>query len=118
MTALLHDPSAASRLAQAEHCRRLKQWLEEMGTLGEAGVAHVAEIECQEPGCPDLATVVTLLYPQPTEHRTIKFYKPMQAVTRNELIHAVLQSFADGPPAIAELKAALRSGHHAHPAVR
>ncbi len=114
MSSILQVTNTRTRTAQARITRRIKSWVERLGVLGADGVAHVAEVDCFEPGCPALATIISLLYSQAAENRTIKLFKPMASITQDELIHALLQSFADGPPAIAELKAALRGGGHHH----
>ena len=104
-------PPAPGDSGKAEATRRLKQWVEPLGVLGDDGIVHVAELQCHEPGCPDYETVITLMYSRPAQDRTVKIFKPLREVTQDDLVSAVLQSFADGPPVVAALKSELRSSH-------
>ncbi len=98
--------------AKGEATRRIKQWVEPLGLLGDDGIVHVAELQCHEPGCPDFETVITLMFSRPAQDRTVKIFKLLAEVTQDEVVHAILKSFADGPPIIAALKADLANGHH------
>jgi hypothetical protein len=93
--------------SRAEAARRVKGWVESLAVLGSECVVSVAELECHDPDCPDCETVISLMYSRPSETRTVKIFKPLHDVTQDEVLHAVLKSFADGPPAIAAIKAEL-----------
>ena len=93
--------------SKADASRRIKQWVEALQVLGSDGVVHAVELQCHEPGCPDFETVITLMSSRPSQDRTVKIFKPLVDVTHEEVIHAVLKSFADGPPIVAALKADL-----------
>lgn len=102
------DPS------KAEATRRIKQWVAGLQVLGADGVVHVAEMQCHEPGCPDFETVITLMYSRPSEDRSVKILKPLADVTQDEVIQSMLKSFADGPPAVAALKAEMTRQSRRH----
>jgi hypothetical protein len=87
-------PPAAATSGKAEATRRIKQWVETFGVLGDDGIVHAAELQCHEPGCPDFETVITLMYSTPSQDRTVKIFKPL-----DEVLAAILQSFSSGPPA-------------------
>ena len=99
--------------SKAEVTRRIKQWVAGMQVLGADGVVHLAELQCHEPGCPDFETVITLMGPKHSQDRTVKVFKPLAEVKHDEVIHAVLKSFADGSPAIAALNAESEPHHTA-----
>ena len=94
--------------AKAAATRRIKQWVQLLNVLGDDGIVHVAELQCHEPGCPDFETVITLMYSRPEQDRTVKIFKPVAEVSQDEVLTAILQSFAAGPPGPAKPAA----GHH------
>ncbi len=49
--------SAAERL----HVNEIKSWLLQGLSLGDSTVITVNQVRCQDPGCPDLETIITIL---------------------------------------------------------
>jgi hypothetical protein len=116
MSAFDFSKPVSASASKAEATRRIKQWVEDLQVLQTDDIVHVAELQCHEPDCPDYETVITLMYSHPAQDRTIKIIAPLAQVTQEEVVQAVRRSFADGPPAIAALKAALARAAHACPA--
>jgi len=106
------NSASAGRTTRADLSRRIKEWVGNVQVMkGDENVIHVAELQCHEPDCPDFETAITLMYSNPSLDRTIKIYKRLADVTENDVVGAILKSFADGPPVVAEIKAALRQPH-------
>ena len=74
--------------------RQIKDWAYECLPISSDATVSVMELECHEPGCPPLETVIAAME-QGKETRQWKFHKPMPEVT-----HADVAERAKEPPAV------------------
>lgn len=72
--------------------RQVKAWAYDCLPISSEAIVSVMELECHEPGCPPLETVIAAME-QGKETRQWKFHKPMPDVT-----HADVAEFAEKPP--------------------
>ena len=68
--------------------QRIRGWVRELRRLPDAANVSVHELRCDEPGCPDVETVVLIGL---GSHRTVqhKIRKPAVEVTRDDLDRAL-----------------------------
>jgi len=64
--------------------RQIKDWAYDCLPISEQATISVMELECHEPECPPLETVVAAME-QGKETRQWKFHKPIPEVTREDL---------------------------------
>lgn len=67
--------------------RQVKDWAYECLPISADATVSVMELECHEPGCPPLETVVAAME-QGQETRQWKFHKPMPDITRADVAEA------------------------------
>ena len=65
--------------------RQIKDWAYECLPISADATVSVMELECHEPGCPPLETVVAAME-QGKKTRQWKFYKPMPDITRADVV--------------------------------
>jgi len=68
--------------------RRLKEWTIELLGLDDSVPVMVTELRCTEDDCPDVETVIAIL-DKPGNPRTIKVFKPLAEVTRENILAAL-----------------------------
>lgn len=64
--------------------RKIKEWAYECLPISVDATVSVMELECHEPGCPPLETVIAAM-DQGKETRQWKFHKPMPEVTHTDV---------------------------------
>ena len=74
--------------------RQVKNWAYECLPISAEAAVSVMELECHEPGCPPLETVVAAME-QGKETLQWKFHKPMPDITRADMVDLA----AKEPPA-------------------
>jgi len=79
-------------LANPAHTQRIKQWVIETFELGEDVSVLVTELQCSEPGCPPLETVIAIMGADKTKKQH-KLHKPLAEVTP-----ADIAELKDGKP--------------------
>jgi hypothetical protein len=67
----------------------LKRWTAEALRLSEETPVMVTELRCAEEDCPDVETVIAVL--TPGRPRKFKVFKPLNEVTRDDLVAAFAQ---------------------------
>ena len=86
---------AADREPRTETTRRIKAWVEQSLDLPEDVVAHVAELKCHEPDCPDFETVITLMSSDSSPNLSVKLPKPLTEVTETDIATAKFSPIQD-----------------------
>ena len=71
---------------------RLKPWVATAMGLSGGDTIMLAELDCRDPGCPDLETVITVIRAD-RRQRVLRFPGPMARVTEAD----VQSLFAQGP---------------------
>ncbi|KAL1496344.1 hypothetical protein AB1Y20_016300 [Prymnesium parvum] len=76
--------------------RRVTSWVEELLPREYADcIVMVNEMQCFEPGCAPLETVVSLLGSgQHSESRVFKIFKPLRELEKDEVSEAVRQALS------------------------
>jgi len=75
--------------------REIKAWVREWLALDDEVTILVTELQCHEPGCPPVETVMALLRQgQPTEQ--MKIHLPMAEVTREDVARAWARQVSQG----------------------
>jgi hypothetical protein len=64
--------------------RQVKEWAYEYLPISKEATVSVMELECHEPDCPPLETVVVVME-QGKETRQWKFHKPIPEITPKDL---------------------------------
>jgi len=64
--------------------RKIKDWAYECLPISAEATVSVMELECREPGCPPLETVIAVME-LGKETRQWKFHKSIPEVTREDL---------------------------------
>ncbi|MCH1507552.1 MAG: hypothetical protein L7V86_28520 [Verrucomicrobiales bacterium] len=64
--------------------RQVKEWAYEYLPISKEATVSVMELECHEPDCPPLETVVVVME-QGKETRQWKFHKPIPEITQKDL---------------------------------
>ncbi len=82
------------RTIDPEQAERIKDWTRANWSLPESVTVMVTELECREPGCPPIETVIAVLE-GPGNTRQYKIHKSAAQVSRHDV-----DALADG------------SGHH------
>lgn len=67
-----------------EHAETIKVWTEAAFGLDDDAVVMVTELQCREPGCPPLETVIAVLA-RDGQRRLYKIFKPLAAVTLDDV---------------------------------
>ncbi len=75
-----------------EHIARVKAWVRELFTADAEETVLVTELQCTEPGCPPVETVIALL--GASGSRQYKVHAAIADVTREQLV-ALAQSARD-----------------------
>jgi hypothetical protein len=70
--------------------RALKQLVHDLLGLEDEAVVMVTELQCAEPGCPPVETVIAVL--RVGARRELKLHKPIVEVTRADLVEAIAGS--------------------------
>jgi hypothetical protein len=81
---------------RAAAIRALKATARTLFEAGEDDAVVVNEVQCSEPGCPPIETVVALLRAG-CEPRQVKVHKPAVEVTEDDIRHAMLHQHAHEP---------------------
>jgi len=68
--------------------RVIKGWVAEFLPLGPETSILVSELQCSEPGCPPIETVIALLEGKGAP-RQFKVHRPMAEVSREDVIRAL-----------------------------
>jgi hypothetical protein len=68
-----------------QHGAAVKRWAAEVFRLTEDTTVMVTELQCTEPGCPPLETVIAFLHPQ-AGTRQHKVHKALCNVTRDDVL--------------------------------
>ncbi|MBL6765896.1 MAG: hypothetical protein ISQ14_13155 [Verrucomicrobiae bacterium] len=76
------------RERRSEATRHIKAWVESSLQLPEGVVAHVAELRCHEPDCPDFETVITLMCTDSSQNRSVKLPKALTDVIEADISSA------------------------------
>lgn len=77
-------PMASGESGRRSVQARLKQWTRELLDLGGEVTLTVGELQCPDPECPDLETVIGISV-EPGQWRRLRFRKPASEVTRADL---------------------------------
>ena len=72
------------RVLQADHVDRIKSWAREIWGLGDEITIMVTELECREPGCPPIETVIAVLE-GPGKTKQYKIHKTTDEVVRGDV---------------------------------
>ena len=62
----------------------IRGWTQELFALDVDTTVMVTELQCTEPGCPPVETVIAILE-RPGQPRQHKVFKPMAEVTRDDV---------------------------------
>ena len=76
--------------------QRVKAWIREMLALSDEVAITVMQLNCAEADCPDVETVVGVL--EKGHPRKFTIFKPLAAVTRDDLAAALRQSNPEESP--------------------
>ena len=63
---------------------QIQTWVRNRLQLGEDTVVMVSELQCSEPGCPPLETMVAVL-DGPGQRRRFKFHKSIAEITADDI---------------------------------
>ena len=63
---------------------RLKTWVRALMGLSDSDTIMLAELACHDPGCPDLETVITVVYAD-RRRFVLRFPGPMAGVTEGDV---------------------------------
>jgi hypothetical protein len=72
------------RTIAPEQAERVKEWARACWHLPADTTVMVTELECREPGCPPIETVIALLE-GPGRRRQYKIHKPAAEVSRSDV---------------------------------
>lgn len=72
------------RVLQQDQIDRIKSWTREIWSLGEDTTIMVTELECREPGCPPIETVIAVLE-GPGVTKQYKLHKTTDEVSRHDV---------------------------------
>ncbi|NBX77707.1 MAG: hypothetical protein EBQ92_14255 [Proteobacteria bacterium] len=62
----------------------LKQWVQSCVQLDESATVFITQLECKEPGCPPIETIVAIMrVDEPTEQR--KIHKSVEEITLTDI---------------------------------
>lgn len=70
--------------SHAEHVARVKAWVRELLTLAPDTAILVTELQCTEPGCPPLETVIAVLE-EGEPPRQYKVHRALTDVSRGDV---------------------------------
>jgi hypothetical protein len=98
LVAMIMRKDDAAEKAQAKGARRVREWCEELlpddekeeddgGTAapGKESTVIVNQLQCKEPGCPDVEVVITLLRARPRAKLMFKIFKAVAELSREEV---------------------------------
>ncbi|MBA5867329.1 MAG: hypothetical protein GDA67_11625 [Nitrospira sp. CR1.3] len=72
------------RAIDLEQSERIKTWARAAWTLSDETMIMVTELECREPGCPPIETVIALL-DGPGKTTQHKIHKPAAEISRSDV---------------------------------
>ena len=72
------------RSIDPEQSDRIKRWVREAWVLSSEATVMVTELECREPGCPPIETVLALLE-GPGKTRQYKIHKSAAEISRADV---------------------------------
>lgn len=72
------------RVVQPDQVNRIKSWAREIWSLSDEATILVTELECREPGCPPIETVIAVLK-GPGETKQYKIHKTTDEVARRDV---------------------------------
>ena len=72
------------RVLQPDQVGRIKSWTREIWSLSDDTTIMVTELECREPGCPPIETVIAVLE-GPGLTKQYKIHKTTDGVGRHDL---------------------------------
>ena len=82
---MMHDdPLGLSRPPAAEASRRVKAWVRDLLRLSSDDDVLVSELQCHEPGCPPLETVISISRPD-ADPQKWHLHKGMSDIGQREL---------------------------------
>lgn len=93
------NPMNLSRQTGNTKIAELKQLAAEILAVPEGAAIMVTELQCTEPGCPPLETVIAILTGA-NKNRQYKIHKPACEVRREDILRAV--ALADAAPTAQE----------------
>ena len=82
------DLFAPKSATNAEAEARVKGWVRDVMGFPEDTTITVIELRCREDDCPDVETVIAIL-DKPGNPRTIKVFKSLAEVTRENILAAL-----------------------------
>lgn len=82
------NPMATRRHDDNAKVLELKRMVAECLSLPEEATIMVTELQCSEPGCPPLETVIAV-FAGPGKNRQLKIHKPLEDVHREDIMCAV-----------------------------
>ena len=75
--------------------RQIKDWAYECLPIAADATVSVMELECHEPGCPPLETIVAAME-HGKETRQWKFHKPMPEITHADIAESAVKELPSG----------------------
>jgi len=81
----LQQLNQRSRPLANQRTRAIKHWVRESLKLSEDFSVLVTELQCTEPGCPPLETVIALLGPA-GRNTQVKIHRSLQEITKEEVV--------------------------------
>lgn len=71
--------------AEPAKVQQLKTWIDELLKLDREITVSISQLQCKEPGCPPIETVITILT-QPVQQ--FKIHKAIAEIERSDLIQS------------------------------
>jgi len=69
--------------AEPAKVRQLKSWIDELLKLNQEITVSISQLQCKEPGCPPIETVITVLS-QPVQQ--FKVHKAIAEIEQSDLV--------------------------------
>jgi hypothetical protein len=82
------SPHNRSREPDPEQARAIKKWTAEILRLPDDAIVTVSELDCADPGCPIVETVIAV-HDHAQSSRLWRFARPKAAITKLMLIQAI-----------------------------
>ena len=79
-----NDILSLSNKPKGGHTKRVKDIVRKAWSIPENVIIMVSELRCHEEGCPDVETVIALMY-EGAEPEKVKIYKPMAELNLEEI---------------------------------
>jgi hypothetical protein len=81
---MLGDFLSGKRTRNSQATQQVKSWVLDVLKLEEDTSLMVTELQCTEPGCPPIETVIALLRPSHPTHQ-YKIHKPIADITLDDV---------------------------------